>query len=328
MKYKLKFVKNTDKDFKSLKKEGFGGVIFPACFVNSKDLETARKNGLKRLVHIGDMSKIACEHLDGDDVKKGEILTVTSKTVKKTIKSLKTLLPKIDGFYISYPCVGGLLWDSTFPEEYRNFCGRNLYDELPLLFDADTPYAEVRIWYYNRVSKKLFDEFILPVCDSISILGKKAYFNIGNADRDDYFVRKLIMPSLFYREKLSVVVEEKGERHLIKQGKKAETLFVSPMRAIMGMYAWNMPYSKEESEFSLAVCETAYYKNSLEKCGISSDIVDDFTLSDMRVSTLKRYENILLAKGCMIEKRKKDKLIDLGIKVDSRELLERLDKVN
>ncbi len=330
MKYKLKFVTEKDKDFKKLKADNFGGVMFSAKSLTAENLTYAGKSGLKSFVCIDNLTKCSCACVNISGITDGEIFSVSVETVKQTIKALKGAGLKIYAFSVPVPCFSGLIWDNSFPDEYEKFCGRNLYDDLPLLFDADTQYAGVRIWYYKRAAEKIFSEFILPVCQYAASKGIKVCFDVGNIERGDFAVRKLILPSLFRRAKIPVICEENGKRYLVSpmHNRGAKTLFVTGMRHIMEMYVWNAVFSKEESEFSLSVWEEKYYRNSFEKSGIKAYFIDDFTLSDMQISALKRFDNIMLAKGCIIENSKKEKLLKLGVRIDDAELLKRLDEVN
>ena len=329
MKYRLKLVVSAEADFKEIKKDGFGGVIFPIEAVNEEILETAGKSRLKRFVTVRDMAKIGCEYIGGDGVYGGEMLAVTPASAEKAAKSLEMLVDGIDGFILPIPCIFGLFWDNSFPEEYAAFCGGNLYNEAHLLFDADISYADVRVWYYKRAAEKIFSEYVMPAIECLKPFKKTVCFDLGTT-RGDFCARKLMLPSLFEKAKISVVREDCGETYFVSHnsGKTAKTLFAAPMRYIMGLYAWDMQFSREESNLSVAVCEEQYYRSSLEKCGIAAYFTDDFALSDMSVRALKRYENILLAKGCMIEKAKKDKLLNVGVKINDAGLMKRLDGVN
>lgn len=330
MKYRLKLITNKDSDFKKLKADGYGGVIFSEKGLTAEKLSDARKNGLKNFVYIEDLTKCKCTCIDSDGITDGEVFAVSVAAVKQAIKSLNGVISEIDAFSVPVPCISGLLWNDLFPYEYEEFCGRDLYDDLPLLFDANTQYASIRVWYYRRAAEKIFSEFILPVCQYAKKEGKKVFFDLGNIERGDYAVRKLVLPSLFHKAKIPVIREENGERYFISpmHDRGAKTLFVTAMRHIMEMYAWDAVFSKEESEFSLLVWEEKYYRNSFEKSGIKAQIIDDFALSDMRLSALKRFDDILLAKGCMIENSKKEKVLNLGVRIDNAELLKRLDEVN
>ena len=328
MRYKLKLVTEDDKDFKRIKAEGFGGVIFSDKSINAEDVLNARKNGLKIVVHIGDLTRCSCTCIGSCGMTEGYALSVSAEAAGRAIGSLQGV--KTDAFSVPVPCFSGLIWDSSFPGEYENFCGRNLYDDLPLLFDADTQYADVRMWYYKRAAEKVFDEFILPVFKYAAKAGKKVCFDLGNTERGDYAVRKLILPSLFHKAKIPVIREEGGERFFVSpmHDKGAKAMFVSGMRRIMEMYVWDSVFSKAESEFSLLVWEEKYYRDSFRKSGIKVHITDDYTLSDMRLSALRRFDDILLAKGCIIENSKKEKLLKTGVRIDNAELLKKLDEVN
>lgn len=328
MKYKLKFITKAAEDFQKLKRDGFGGIIFSPAAVTLENLKTAGNYRLKKFVHITELEKIKCEYLENDEVIEGEILSVTAACVKKTVKKLGGLISEIDGFSIPIPLIRGLLWDNSFPTEYKNFCGENLYEKLTVLFDADTEYSETRIWYYKRAAEKLFSEYVLPSYNAVLASGKAVCFEIGNNERGDFAIGKLILPSLFEKAGIPLICEKNGEPYFVKPDKNAKTLFVAATRYIMGMYVWNGEYSKEESRFTLALWEEAYYRNSFEKIGIKARFIDDFTFLDMRITTLKRFENIVFARDCMIEKSKKEKLLSSGVRIDDAELLKRLDAAN
>ena len=330
MKYKLEYITERDRDFGKIKKDGAGGVIFPVAAAKPKDISEAKKNHLRILVHLSDLVRIKCEYLSVGGVNQDELFAVSASSAEKSLKALNGILPDIDGFCVPYPCIRGLIWDSSFSAEYTAFCGNSLYDELPLLFDADTQYADVRIWYYRRAAEKLFSEFVLPVYNCIKRSGKTVCFDLGGIARGDYAVRKLVLPSLFDNAKIPTVCDEDGTEYFItpKHNKNSNTLLVTPLRHIMEMYVWDFAYSKEESEFSVTVNEENYYRNSFEKAGIKAYIIDDFTFSKMRLNMLKKFDDILLSKGCMIEKSRKDQLLNMGIRIDDEKLLKRLDEVN
>lgn len=326
MQCRLKLFASDSADFVSIKKDGFCGVIFSAGDITEENLKNAKRSGLKRLIHIGSLEKSECKCISKGGINKGTVFAVTVKSVKES--ELNGLILQADGLVIPFPCVSGLLWDDKFYQEYEEFCGKDLYKELPALFDKDLEKSDFRLWYYERASYKVFYEYVLPVAEYIKSLGKAVYFDFGNMSKGHYAVRKLILPSLFEKAGIFGVREEKdGECFAQKRGRK-EILLVTPLRAIMQMYAWDAGYSKEESEFSLAVCEAEYYKNSLEKCGFSVYITDDFGLSHMSISRLRRFDSVLIQKSCLLEEGKMEKLQKIGINVNNKLLLEMMDKVN
>lgn len=330
MYYKLKFIASDETDFALLKRNGFGGVIFAQKHLTKENLEKAKQNKLKRFVHIGNLSKIGCEYLKDGRVKEGAIYAVTADSAEGIINSLKELISYADGFVIPFPCIAGLLWDESFVKEYEKFCGKCLYDDLPILFDKDIAEADIREWYYKRSADKIFEDFISPLSRCIKSYGKTACFELGNMEKGHYAVRKLIVPSKFGRAKIPTICEKDGEQYYIspEHNKRSETLLVTSVRGIMRMYAWDTAFSKEESDFSLAVCEEEYYRTSLEKCGITAYVIDDFEFSRMRTDSLIRFSNIIILKSCIVDGKKIEKLHNMGVKVNDTKLLEMIDRVN
>ena len=89
MKYKLGFFTETNADFAEMKKEGFGGVIFPPQLLTAEIADKARKGGLNRFLYIGDLTKNSCNYIGNDGIKKGEIGFVSAFLAEKTAKESK-----------------------------------------------------------------------------------------------------------------------------------------------------------------------------------------------------------------------------------------------
>lgn len=330
MKYKMSFITSSDINFEELKADLVGGVIFSHNSLSPENLEKAKENRLKRFIHIGELTKTSCDYLTDCGINQGKIGFVSVDTVEKTIKDLEKFAKLTDGFVIPVPCISGLFWSKSFPLEYRKFCGKDLYEELPLLFDGDTKYTDIRIWYYKNAAEKIFSEYVLPVCKYIKSCGKTACVNLGNMERGDFLIRKLLIPSLFDKAKISTICEEDRGNYFISptHNKNSKTLFVTAIRDIMGLYAWNFPYSKIESDFSVAIWEEKYYRESLKKCRIKAYVIDEFTLSKMRFNTLRKFDDILLQRENIMDSRIKEKLKAAGVKINDAELFKRLDMVN
>ena len=330
MKYKLSYIGRDGIDFEKLKEEAVKGIIFSPESVSAENLKMAKKNKFKRFVYLGELTKTACKYIANDGIKSGKIVFASVSAVKNTIKRLASVMSDINGFVIPVPCISGLFWDDSFVAEYEEFCGRALYDELPILFDSDTSYSEVRIWYYNRAAQKIFTDYVLPVCEYIKSLGKTACVDLGNTERGDCFIRKLSMPYMFRKFNISVIREENGERHFVSptHNRHSSTLFVTAIKDIMGMCVWDFPCSKIENDFSVAVWEEKYYRDSLRKCGIEAYVIDEITMSHMRVDTLKKFSDILLQRETVMDRNVKEKLINMGVRINDANLLKRLDSVN
>ena len=328
MKYKISFITEEDINFEKLKEDSVGGVIFSPKSLSLENLIKAKQNKLKRFIHIGELTKSPCNYITDCGVKQGKIGFVSVSAAERMIKDLGEFIELIDGVVIPAPCISGLFWSDLFPLEYEKFCGKNLYDELPLLFDGDTIYADVRIWYYKRAAEKIFSEYVLPVCKYIKSCRKTACTNLGNMERGDFLIRKLLIPSLFDKAKIPTIREENGDSYFISpmHNKNSKTLFVTAIKDIMGLYAWDFPYSKIESDFSTSIWEEKYYRESLKKCGIEAYVIDEFALSKMRLKTLKKFDDILLQRENIMER--KEKLKNMGVRINSSELLKRLDMAN
>ena len=330
MKYKLSYIVTEDINFERLKEDTAKGIIFSTKSLSAENLKIAKKNKFKRFIHLSDLTKATCNYLTNEGVKQGKIGFTSASAVKAIMKQLHSVISDINGFVIPIPCISGLFWDDAFIAEYEELYGENLYDELPLLFDSDTSCAKVRIWYYKRAAEKVFTDYILPVCEYIKSCGKTVCVDLGNMERGDYPVHKLLAPHLLYRFNIPVIREENGERYIVSptHNQHSKTLFVTAIKDIMGMYVWDCPYSKIESDFSVAVWEEKYYRDSLTKCGIEAYIIDEFTLSHMRVNTLKKFDDILLQRETVMDGNVKGKLINMGVKINDSELLKKLDSAN
>ncbi|MBR4720603.1 MAG: hypothetical protein IK057_02445 [Clostridia bacterium] len=330
MRYKLSYIATEDINFGRLKNDAVGGIIFSSKSLSMENLENAKKNKLKRFIHLGELDKRTCNYLSDCGIKEGKISFISPFSAEKAINGLGDLISQTDGFVMPIPCISGLFWDNSFPEEYEKTYGYNLYDELPVLFDCDTHYSKVRIWYYKVAAEKIFESYISPVCEYIKSCGKTVCVDLGNMQRGDYFIRKLLMPHMFRKFNIPTICEENGESYFVSptHNKNSNTLFVTAIKDIMGMYVWDFPYSKLESDFSVAVWEAKYYRDSLKKCGIEAYIIDEFELSHMRTKTLAKFSNILLQRENIMDEKVRKELINMGVNINSSELLKRLDTVN
>lgn len=320
MECRLKVVQKGD-SFKKIKKDGFGGVIVTEKQADESVFREAKGCRLKIFLHIGDFSRRECCYLEAGGVFCGEIYAVTPDAVKRSAEKLKGLAEQLDGFVIPVPKLNGLLWQEGFDKEYEDFCGRDFKEDMPLIFDKDAENADVRIWYYMRAARALFQSCILPFKDA----EKKICFDFGNAPNGMAHVKKHISPYMFLNNKMAVIYENSGSIILVNGKRRTkEVLLVLPVCAVMRQMAWGVNYSRMESPLTLALAEEEYYKAMLSRHGIGFYVTDELEFSKMKRKTLEKFENILICDSCRIVER--DRLD--GLKVNDRELLELLDKGN
>jgi len=324
MELKLKVAEKCD-DFRKIKRDGFGGVIFTEKLASEEIFEEAKKCRLKIFLHIGDFVRKDCFYLEPDGVFCGEMCAVTPDSAEKAAERLKALMPAVDGFIIPVPKLKGLLWQDGFAEEYESFCGRDFKSDMPLIFDKYTEAADVRMWYYMQASEAMFRSFILPFVAVSAALEKKICFNFGDAPNGMALIEKHINPYMFLNNRLAVIYENNGEIVFVNGKSRAkEVLLVLPVCSVMRRMAWNVKYSRMESPLTAALAEEEYYKTMLKRCGIGFYVADELEFSKMKRKTLEKFENILICDSCVIADRDRLK----GLNINNRKLLELLDKGN
>lgn len=329
---RLKIVDENDNNFAGIKRNGFYGVIFTEKSADAEELKAARSKRLKTFVLIRGLDKEKCFYLEPSGVKEGELYAVTLKTVKKAVKSLNKLLDLIDGFIIPIPCLKGLLWNEAFPMVYEDFCGADIKEDMPAMFDKYEENVDFRIWYYNIAAKALFLDYILPVSEYLAALGKRPCLNFGHMHKSIDFIKKQVNPFWAQKKRISAVYEAEDGiiiSQSIKENKK--NLLVLPLRALMRSYAYGAVYSRQESAFTVALAEEEYYKNSLDKCSIEYRVADEAAFSAMKLSELRKFENIVICDACVLSKKDTDMIQALkneGYNVNARAFLDILDKAN
>jgi hypothetical protein len=329
MRYRLKIAGREDVDFKKIKESGFGGVIFTESLLDFEKLKSAKKKRLKTFFHISDFKSDACFYIDSGGVHEGDLYRVTLDTVKKVIKNLGDALDMLDGFVIPVPSIKGLLWNDEFPSVYEDFCGKDIKDDLPAIFDKDTQNPYFRIWYYSITAKMLFFEDILPLAKYLESLGKKACFDFGRRGKSIELIKKQLNPFLFQSHKIPVIYETDGGITLVcGKEKYKQNLLVLPMRSIMLNFAYGSKYSRQESPLVLALAEEEYFKNSLKKCKIEYSAVSEFEFSCMKQAELKKFDNILVCESCVFSDNRVEMLKNMGYNINDGKFLDMLDKVN
>ena len=293
MKYRLKIIDKSDTDFGTIRESGFGGVIFTEHFFSAEKLREAKRRKLMTLIHIRDLSRESCYYLDRNGVNKGEMYDVTLKSVKRTVQKLGYTIDLIDGIVIPAPRLKGLLWNEAFTSLYEDFCGRDIKEDFPIIFDKYTENADLRLWYYRTSAKALFLEHILSISEYFAALGKKVCFDFGRAYKGIELIKKQLNPFWFQKKKIPVIYEtDEGITLVCGREMKKPNLLVLPMRAIMLNYAYGAKYLRYESALTLAISEEEYYKKLLKKCNIEYKIADEFTFADMNMGLGEIVENL------------------------------------
>ncbi|MCR4719828.1 MAG: hypothetical protein K5768_09395 [Firmicutes bacterium] len=330
MKYRLKIIDREDVDFRELKENGFGGVIFTDRFLTGENLKSAKKRRLKTFFHIRDLSSDTCFYLDSGGVYEENLYRVTLETVKTVKERLGDTLDMLDGLVVSIPYLKGLLWDEEFPLLYEDFCGRDIKEDLPAVFDKDTENPDFRVWYYSVAAQMLFFRYILPLSEYLETIGKKVCFDFGSMNRCIDLVKKQINPFLLQKHKISVIYETKDGIILVGGKEKyKQNLLVLPMRSIMLNFAYGANYSRQESPLVLALAEEEYYKSTLKRCKIEYSVVSEFEFSCMKQTELKKFENILVCDSCVFSDNNRIEMLKKsGHKINDKEILDILDRAN
>ena len=329
MEYRLKFITGKDADFKEIKESGFGGVIFTENALTEEDLKSSKKRKLKTFLHIRDLSSDICQYLDCGGVYEGELYSVTLSTVKSLKEKSGDLFDLLDGFVIPAPSVKGLLWNYEFPSAYEDFCGKDIKDELPSVFDKDTQNPNFRVWYYSVAARTLFFKYILPLSEYLETFGKKACFDFGDSGRCIDLIKKQLNPLLLQKYHIPVIYETKDGIILVYGREKyKQNLLVLPMQSVMRNFAYGTRYSRQESPLVLAVAEEEYFKNTLKKCGFEFSAVTEFEFLHMKPSVLKKFENILVCESCTLQGIDLEMLKSSGYKINEKNFLDTLDRAN
>lgn len=329
MKYRLKIAGREDADFKKIKGEGFGGVIFAEKFLTIENLKSAKKSKLKTFIHISDLKSDACLYIDSGGVYEEDVYRVTLETVKKVKEKLGDAFNMLDGFVIPVPVAKGLLWNEEFPPLYEDFCGKDIKDELPAIFDKETQNPDFRVWYYSVAAQMLFFKYILPLAEYLETFGKKACFDFGRAGSSIDLIKKQLNPFLLQKHKIPIIYETNDGITLVCGKEKCkQNLLVLPMRAVMMNFAYGEKYSRQESPLVLALAEEEYFKNTLKKCEIEYSTVSEFEFSRMRKAELEKFENILTCDACVFSDNRIEMLKNLGYNINNREILDILDRSN
>lgn len=329
MEYRLKIADSEDTDFKQVKENGFGGIIFTENLLTVDNLKSARKRRLKTFLHIRDLSREKCLYLDSGGVREGDLYRVTLETVKNLKEKLADTLEMLDGFVIPAPCTKGLLWNEDFPPAYEDFCGRDIKDEIPDIFDKSVQNSDFRVWYYNIASRVMFFKYILPLSEYLQTFGKKACFDFGSKDKSIEIIKKQLNPFLLQKYKIPLIYEtENGITLFCGRGKYKQNLLVLPLRAVMLNFAYGAKYSRRESPLVLAQAEEEYYKNSMKKCKIEYSTVSEFEFLNMKKAELKRFENILICDSCVLQDADIEMLKNSGYKINEKGFLNILDMAN
>ena len=332
MNYRFEFIDKSGADFASLKADGVKGAIFSERFADKDCIAAARKNKLKIFFHLSDFEKISCLYLEQDGVRGGELYAVTPEKIKILQDKNKDIMELVDGYIIPFPCVKGLFFKYELENACEDFYDRDLSECLEIIFNKNAEASEIRKMYYSGAEAELFYDYVMPSVEYVKSVGKEACFNLGNVAEGIDCVKKLIDPFLFLKHGIPVIYENNGQI-VFQKGKVRNrgVLLVLPMRAIMMGYAWQMPFSRRETPFALALAEEEYYKIKLEENGIDYSVIGEAEFFDMKISDLKKFKNILICDACMLSEKEKGRVMKLkseGILINNRELLNIFDREN
>jgi len=311
----------------SIKNEACGVIVSEKRFTK-ENINAVKKAKLSLWIAPNLENKTECKYLTEDGIITGYIYYISLEEIKTKNEKLSQI-GKFCGFIIPMPCYSGLIWDDSFEKEYENEFNGGLKEKILDIFSKGD--ETLRIWYYERVLKYSFEKYILPTFKMVKDSKKKIIFSHSKIDLEIDYLRKYIDRELFNENKILCSCEEKDRIEINNKTDRETILYIAPTRFIMQNYRWGSKMSKPESKLNLSVLEERYYRENIDKLGYNCYRIDEKSLKAMSIRKLMTFKDIIIGEDCIFEEdeiNKLKKVQEKGILINSKALLEELDKLN
>ena len=332
-------------DYDKLKQQGITGVLIPD---SENILETAcraAKCGMKVYISMAcdKKDKISAISPDKDGIALFDetIESVSLRAIKKVLERLGVAKDFVSGFIIPVPKINFPIWNLTLSKMCRIRPEES--DILYELFSDSPKLSNLRLWYLENAQKYIIKRYMLPKRKLLEGLDKTAVFDIGKAEMQHDFTRKMVNPISLKNAGFSLAFYPLGEAENmgLKNGDfimhedycqqiedecKTKILLVKPIRGIMQCYNWEEPGDRYVETDSRAIgFESVYYCDTLKRCGYEFDACQEFSFK--RAEDFREYKQILICPSCKFLKSELkviEELKSLGAVVNGEELLAEL----
>lgn len=332
-------------NFPKLTKEGITGAILSDNEQLVETVKACKDFGIEVIIRLTPDKSNPIKMIlpDGERTAFSDkiIRSVSLRGIKNVLNKLGNSERAVSGFIIPVPEINFPVWSNALERMCRFETQYN--DILYELFSDETEVSNVRLWYCENVQKYIMKRYMLPQKNFLESIGKRAIFDIGKAEIQYDFKRRMINPLILKEKGYSLgfhplgATEEMGLEcgdllmyndycEQIEDKVDREILMVKPARGVMQRYVWDEPEdSLVETPSRILAFESVYYCDMLRRSGYAFDVCDEYSFK--KAEAFKKYKHILICPSCLFLKRELkviEQLKGAGITVNNEKLLTEL----